>query len=586
MFPKWTYRCGDLNLKDEGKEVILNGWVNRRRDLGGLIFIDLRDSSGIVQIVFNPEVALSAYKEAENLRNEFVIAVTGKVVARPPEAINPSVPTGEIEVEAHSLTIINQSLNPPFPIFQETEIDSLTRLRYRYLDLRRPRMHRNIIFRHRVVKAVRDFLDEQGFIEIETPILVSTTPEGARDYLVPSRVYPGKFYALPQSPQLFKQILMIAGFDRYFQIARCFRDEDLRADRQPEFTQIDIEMSFVGRDDVLKLTEELFDYVFKRTMGISLPLPLPRITYQEAMELYGTDKPDLRIPMVIKNLDEIFASTQIKFIKEIISAGGTIRALTVPKGEKLSRREISIIEEKAKTLGAKGLFTLKLSKDGLLISSITKYLLPEEKEKISRLLNKEELFLAIGGEKKEVLEILGKLRIELAEKWGLYSEDKFSWAWIVDFPLFSFNKEEGRLEAEHHPFTSPLPEDIPLLEKEPLKVRAASYDLVLNGTEVGSGSIRIHNAELQKKIFSIIGITPDDAKQRFGFLLEALQYGAPPHGGIAPGLDRLVMIMLGEESIREVIPFPKTQNAQCLLTGAPREASPEQLAELKLKVEQ
>ncbi len=553
--------CGSLNLSYRGKDVLLKGWVQRVRDLGSLVFADIRDRTGLVQVVGGRELA--------RLRPEWVVEVRGTVRER--EAKNPNLPTGDVEVEVKEIRVLNPSRTPPFPISDEIEVSEEVRLRFRYIDLRRPKMQRNLLLRHRMSMAVRKFLDSQGFVEIETPILTRSTPEGARDFLVPSRNYPGRFYALPQSPQLFKQILMISGFERYFQFARCFRDEDLRADRQPEFTQIDLEMSFVEEEDVMRVAEGLMREAFS-VAGIELEPPFPVMSYREAMERYGTDSPDLRIPYEIKDLSG-FGPGGNRIVGQALEAGGRLLGMKVPGG--LSRREIETLEERVKSAGAKGLLWMKRSEKGFSGS-----LRGEEawRERIAEALSLGEgdlaLFMAgIGVEK-----FMGFLRQAVAELKKIELEG-FKALWIVDFPLFE-RDEEGRLASNHHPFTSPKEEDLSILEEEPLKVRARAYDLVLNGVEIGGGSIRIHRSQVQRRVLRLLGVE----ESKFSFLLKALDYGAPPHGGIAFGFDRMVMMAAGEESIRDVIAFPKTTSALCLFTGAPSGVAPEQLEELKIKI--
>jgi aspartyl-tRNA synthetase len=582
-----THTCGGLTKENAGEEVNLVGWVNRRRDLGGLIFIDLRDRYGMTQVVFNPKHDEAVFHQAENLKNEFVIAVKGRVSERPEGTRNANLSTGDIELFAQSLFIINQSKVPPFTMTDGQNPDEMLRMKYRYLDLRRPHMIQKVMLRHRVAKIVRDYFDSRDFLEIETPMLVRSTPEGARDYLVPSRVNQGKFYALPQSPQLFKQLLMVSGVDRYFQMARCFRDEDLRADRQPEFTQIDLEMSFVSQEDILSIIEEMLLSVFKITQGITLELPFPRLTYHEAMERYGTDKPDVRFGMEILDLSGILGAIEFEVFKNTLAAGGRIKGMKLPGYGHLSRKEIEEVVNAGKAHGLKGLITAACLEDGMK-SLLCKYL-PEDMQ--SKLLSafdahQGDLIMVAADEDRALSESLGKLRLELASKFKLIPPKEYRFLWVLDFPLFKYNSEEGKIEAEHHPFTSPKPEDTPLMESAPLEVRANAYDLVLNGVELGSGSIRIHDRALQEKLFSIIGLSEDEAQAKFGFLLNAFDYGAPPHGGIALGFDRLIAIMSGVESIREVLVFPKNQSAACPLTGAPVEATQEQLKLLRIAVDE
>jgi aspartyl-tRNA synthetase len=582
---KRTHRCGELRAKDVGREVVLAGWVNSNRDHGGLVFIDLRDREGITQIVFDPKINAKEHAEAAGLRKEFVIMARGTVISRAPEVVNPKIPTGEIEVQVSEIQLMNTSLTPPFELDDEIEVSEDIRLRYRYLDLRRLRMQNNLRLRHRVAKAARDFLDAQGFLEIETPILLKSTPEGARDYVVPSRIYAGHCFALPQSPQMLKQLLMVAGCDRYYQIARCFRDEDLRADRQPEFTQIDLEMAFVDQDDVLKLTENMMAAIVKVARGTELSLPLPRLTHAEAMEKYGSDKPDLRFGLELVNVTDLAGQAEFKVFAEVVKSGGLVKAIRVPGGAAFSRMEIDNLIAAAQKLGAKGMAWFKVTDAGL-ESNLTKYFTPELLAQIQKRLNgvTGDLLIFIADRPSVTNDVLGRLRLQLGEKLQLIPKDQLHFSWIVDFPMFKYDADKKRWDSEHHPFTAPHPDDIPMLDSEPGRVRSQSYDLVLNGNEIASGSVRIHQSELQAKIFKMIGITDEEATEKFGFLLEAFTYGAPPHAGIAPGLDRLVMILANEVTIRDVIAFPKTQRAQDPLTGAPGCFTAEQLEELHLQV--
>jgi len=574
---KRTHYCGELRPAHSGQDVVLMGWVHKNRDMGNLVFVDLRDREGLVQIVFRSDKA-ALIEEAKRLRTEFVVGVRGTV--RPREAKNKDLATGEVEVEAKELKLFAASKIPPFAVADPPQASEELRFKHRYLDLRRPAMQRNIRLRHEAALRVRNFLSGNGFYEIETPFMTKSTPEGARDYLVPSRVYKGRFYALPQSPQILKQTLMISGFDRYFQIVRCFRDEDLRADRQPEFTQIDIEMSFIDREDLFVVIEGLMASVFE-LIGEKLTLPFPKLSYKETMEKYGSDKPDLRIHFEMKDLTAVGKNLSADLLKNIFAAGGELKGLLIPGAGSLSRGQLDKLGEKAKSFGAKGLIWIK-KQDGFK-SSLR--LAESEFESIWTALGggESDLGLLIADKKETGLKALGEIRRTWPQEKAGNKRD-FKFAWVTDFPLMEWSDEEGRLVSMHHPFTSPLDEDMGLLEKEPARVRAKAYDLVLNGIEVGGGSIRIHDTELQRKIFSVLGLTPKETEEKFGFFLEALTYGAPPHGGIALGFDRLVMILAGEESIREVIPFPKTTSALCLLTNSPSEVSDRQLAELGLKL--
>lgn len=583
---KRNFYCGNLRPEHEGKEVCLAGWVQTRRDLGGLIFVDLRDRSGVVQVVFNPEQK-EAFETADKLRTEYVIAVKGKVVKRPEENVNPKISTGYIEVIGEEVKILSASKTPPFAIEDDVKVDESIRLKYRYLDLRRPKMQHNMIFRSKVKKAIRDFLDEKGFLEIETPILTKSTPEGARDFLVPSRLNPGQFYALPQSPQLFKQILMVSGMERYYQIARCFRDEDLRADRQPEFTQLDIEMSFVDAEDVISINEQLIKYVVERVTGEQIEIPFPRMTYKDAMEKYGSDKPDTRFGLEMVDVSDLVENADFKVFSQAVKGGGCVKGINIKKGnESFSRRQIDELVEKSKEFGAKGLAWINITSEGVK-SPIAKFFDEETlKQIIDRLEGEiDDLLIFIADTNAElVMTSLGNMRLYLGKVLDLIDKDKLNFLWITEFPLLEYSEEEKRFVARHHPFTSPMEEDIPLLDKDPAKVRSKAYDVILNGTELGGGSIRIHDAELQKKMFEVLGISEERASQNFGFLLKAFEYGVPPHGGIAYGLDRFIMLLLGLESIRDCIAFPKTQNASCIMTQAPSEVEAKQLKELHIQV--
>jgi len=584
---KRTNYCGDLRKEDANREVTLLGWVQRRRDLGGLIFIELRDRQGIVQVVFNPESNSEAHAKAQSLRNEYVVGVGGTVVLRPEGTANPKLRTGEIEVLAKEVKILNVAKTPPFPIEDEAEISEEIRLKYRYLDLRRPGLQRNLILRHQVAKEVRNYFDRLGFLEIETPMLTKSTPEGARDYLVPSRLNPGHFYALPQSPQLFKQILMVSGFDRYFQIVRCFRDEDLRSDRQPEFTQIDVEMSFVTVEDIQRTMEGLMAHIFKEVLGMELELPFPVLTYDEAMNRFGVDKPDTRFGMELRDVSQILKKSSFKIFRDAIEKGEIIKAINVKGGGSFSRKEIDDLNPVVQAFGAKGLISAKIGQNGWQ-SAIQKFVTEQERKAVEEKLEAAEndLLLFIAGTPKVVNQALANLRLHLGQKLGLIDPNLYRFVWILDFPLLEYDETEGRFVAVHHPFTAPKDEDISKLREHPELVRAKAYDLVLNGSEIGGGSIRNHLREVQSLLFEKLGMGEEEAKERFGFLLEALEYGTPPHGGIAFGFDRLNMILSHSESIRDVIAFPKTQKATCLMTDAPSRVDPKQLDELWIKIKE
>lgn len=583
---KRTHNCGQLDLSYKEQRVVLNGWVNRRRDHGGVIFVDLRDRSGIVQIVFSPEILdTETFAKAERLRSEFVLSVAGKVLARPEGQQNPNIATGEIEVYVDSFEILSEAKTPPFPIERHVDVDESLRLRYRYLDLRRQELQKGIILRHKIIHHIRNFFEKHGFLEIETPILTKSTPEGARDYVVPSRVHPGEFYALPQSPQLFKQLLMIAGFERYYQIARCFRDEDLRADRQPEFTQIDVEMSFVEPDDIMQLMETMILEVFTMVTGKTVPTPLPRMTYAEAMARFGTDRPDTRFGLELQDVTADLANSGFKVFADTVKNGGVIKGINAQGcGESFSRREIDQLVELAMDYGAKGLVWFNIA--DTVKSPVAKFLSEAEINSIMEKLQAKpgDLLLLVADQEVVACEVLGRLRLFLGNKLDLIDEDQFNFLWITDWPLLVYDEDEQRYVAAHHPFTAPFDEDIELLATAPGKVRAKAYDLVLNGVELGGGSIRIYQRDLQEKMFKALGFTMEEAQQQFGFFLEAFEYGAPPHGGIAFGLDRLVMLLAGQKSIRDVIAFPKNASASDLMMGAPGEISKKQLAELYIQV--
>ena len=585
---KRTHMCGDLRLSDAGQTVTVNGWVDRVRDNGGVLFLLVRDRAGIVQCTFDKSVNAGLFDIAFTCRTEFVVAVRGKLVARDAAAINNKMPTGEVEIIAEDIRILSRAETTPFEIDDNKEVGDQVRLKYRYLDLRRPSMQKNLMLRHRVMQVARNYFDEQGFIEIETPMLTKSTPEGARDYLVPSRVHPGKFYALPQSPQQYKQLLMLAGMDRYIQITRCFRDEDLRADRQPEFTQIDLEMSFVEQDDVIAVNEGFLQRVFKEVLDIDIQLPLPRLTWREAMDRFGSDKPDTRFGFEIRDISDIAANCGFGVFKGAIEAGGTVRLININGyADKFPRKEIDKLADFVKTYRAKGLAWMKLAADGTMTSSFAKFLTEEEIAAIKARADMHEndvLFVVADASEETALVSLGALRCELAKRLGLAKKDDFKLLWVTEFPQFEYSEEEDRLVAKHHPFTAPMDEDIPLLDTDPAKVRAKAYDIILNGCELGGGSIRIHDPELQTKMFEALGFTEERAKEQFGHLITAFSYGAPPHGGLAYGLDRLCMLLAGLDSIRDVIAFPKVQNASDLMMSCPDVVDDKQLDDLSIAV--
>ena len=585
---KRTHMCGDLRLSDAGQEVTVNGWVDRVRDNGGVLFLLVRDRAGIVQCTFDKSVNKDLFDIAFTCRTEFVVAVRGKLVARDAAAVNKKMPTGEVEIIAEDIRILSRAETTPFEIDDNKEVGDQVRLKYRYLDLRRPSMQKNLMLRHRVTQVARNYFDEQGFIEIETPMLTKSTPEGARDYLVPSRVHPGKFYALPQSPQQYKQLLMLAGMDRYMQITRCFRDEDLRADRQPEFTQIDLEMSFVEQDDVIAVNEGFLKRVFKEVLDVDIQLPLPRLTWREAMDRFGSDKPDTRFGFEIKDISDIAANCGFGVFKSAIEAGGTVRLININGyADKFPRKEIDKLADFVKTYRAKGLAWMKLAADGTMTSSFAKFLTEDEIAAIKARADMHEndvLFVVADASEQTALVSLGALRCELAKRLGLAKKDDFKLLWVTEFPQFEYSEEENRLVAMHHPFTAPMDEDIPLLDTDPAKVRAKAYDIILNGCELGGGSIRIHDPELQTKMFEALGFTEERAKEQFGHLITAFSYGAPPHGGLAYGLDRLCMLLAGLDSIRDVIAFPKVQNASDLMMSCPDVVDAKQLDELSIAV--
>lgn len=581
-----SHRCTELSNRNIGETVTVMGWVQKSRNKGGIIFVDLRDRSGIVQIIFEEsDVGSEDFKKAEQLRSEFVIAVVGKVEARS-SAVNKALITGDIEIRAGSLRILSEADVPPFPIEEDSKTKEDLRLKYRYLDLRRPDLQRNLMLRSKAANIVRQFLSDEGFIEVETPMLTKSTPEGARDYLVPSRIHQGNFYALPQSPQLFKQLLMCAGYDRYFQIAKCFRDEDLRADRQPEFTQIDMELSFVDVNDVIDVNERLLQKLFKECINIDVELPIQRMTYAEAMDRYGSDKPDIRFGMELKNVTEIVKDCGFGVFTSAVENGGSVRGINAKGQADMPRKKIDSLVDFAKDFGAKGLAYLAVNQDGTYKSSFAKFMTDDELKALVNVMDAEpgDLLLFAADKDETVFAVLGNLRLELAKNLGLLNKDDYRFIWVTEFPLLEYSEEEQRYVARHHPFTMPMDEDIHMLDTDPGKVRAKAYDIVLNGTEIGGGSVRIHQSDIQEKMFEVLGFTKEAAYERFGFLLNAFKYGVPPHAGLAYGLDRLIMLMAKEDSIRDVIAFPKTKDASCIMTEAPNVVDKKQLDELGIQL--
>ncbi len=580
-----TNQCGTLTKANVGETVVLNGWVQRRRDLGGVLFIDLRDRSGIMQIVFNPEFSGEAHTIADKVRNEYVLAVKGTIIERSPETYNANLPTGEIEVRVTEIEVLNGAKTPPFFIEDGIEIDESIRLKYRYLDLRRPEMQQTLVLRSKAAKIFRDYLDENGFIDVETPILTKSTPEGARDYLVPSRVHPGEFFALPQSPQIFKQLLMVSGIERYYQIARCFRDEDLRADRQPEFTQVDLETSFVSQEQLHEMMEQLMVRLFKETIGAELTTPFQKLTYKEAIDKYGSDKPDLRFGLELVELSDLLADSGVKVFANVIAGGGQVKALNAKGCGTWSRKEIDDLLPFAARYGAKGLAWIQV-KEGEMRGPIVKFFSEEELQAMKERVGAEDgdLILFSADKPKVVADVLGNLRLKIGRELGLIDDSVYKFAWVVDFPLLGYDEEAKRYVAEHHPFTRPREEDVALFDSDPGKIRAQAYDLVLNGYEVGGGSMRIYQRDIQEKMFKALGFTMEEAHEQFGFLLDAFEYGTPPHGGMAFGFDRLVMLLTGRTNLRETIAFPKTQSASDLMVDAPSEVATKQLQELSVRV--
>ena len=583
---KRSHMCGELRESHIGQEVVLNGWIQKRRNLGGLIFCDLRDKTGITQIVFDDQVPKELFEKADTLRSEYVVGIRGRVAER--ESKNPDLPTGDIEVFVSDLIIYSTADTPPIYIKDDDNVDDNLRLKYRYLDLRKKKMQDNLTFRHNLAKLTRDYFSENGFTEVETPVLIKSTPEGARDYLVPSRVNRGRFYALPQSPQMFKQLLMVGGTDRYMQIVKCFRDEDLRADRQPEFTQIDLEMSFVDIDDVIEMQEGYLKRVFKEMKGVDIETPFPRITYDEAMTRYGSDKPDTRVGFELQDITELVKDCGFKVFTDAIEAGGSVRGICITgAADTYTRKKIDKLTELVKSYGARGMVWMKVTADGV-SSSVNKFFSPEQLQEIADRMGAGagDLILIISDRNKVVFDSLGFLRRHIADEMGLLDDEQYELLWVVDFPLFEYDEESGQYHAMHHPFTSPKEEDAELLKSDPMKARANAYDIVLNGVELGGGSIRIHDREMQEDMFRALSMSQEEIDEKFGFLVEAFKYGTPPHGGLAYGMDRLVMLLTGEKSIREVIAFPKNQNAQCMVSEAPGVVEEEQLEELGIRIEE
>ncbi len=582
---KRTHNCGVLRKEQVGSEVVLCGWVSRRRDHGGLIFVDMRDRSGLVQIVFDEAVMpAGTFHEAESLRSEFVLSIRGAVRARSEDTVNPNMETGEVEIVVSDLHILNKAKTPPFYIQDSIDVDEMIRLRYRYLDLRRPEMQANMILRHRVTKLMRDFFDRNGFLEIETPMLCKSTPEGARDFLVPSRLNAGEFYALPQSPQIFKQLLMVSGFEKYFQIVRCFRDEDLRADRQPEFTQLDIEMSFMDQDSILSLMEEMVKELFEKSIGAKIEIPLPRMSWDEAMERFGSDKPDLRFGMELQDITDYVGGSEFKVFNAVLEMGGRVKVINVEGYANIPRRELDGLVSYVQGYGAKGLAWIQYTEEGVK-SPFKKFYSDETFERIKNAVGAKtgDLLLVVADQPAVVAQALGELRLEMGRRRNLIDPDALSFLWVVDFPMFEYSAEEKRYKAMHHPFTAPRDEDIPLLQTDPGRVKANAYDMVLNGVEIGGGSLRIYRSDLQEQVFETLGLSPEEAREKFGFMMNAFEYGTPPHGGLAFGLDRLVMLMAKRRSIRDVIPFPKTQSASDVMCEAPSPVEEKQLRELYIR---